>query len=89
MDMDSLITADTQRRGVHKTDSRTLSQENFLDINDERNNSFLFKFNEAVIGYQPGEQVFLVLADMLFVEMFQTAIPGSMEQDHDNHSLRI
>lgn len=54
--MNSLVTADTQRCGIHETDASTLSEENFLDKDDERNDHFLLKFNKAVIGYQPGKK---------------------------------
>ena len=49
----------------------------------------MLKFDKAVIGDCLWEQMPQVLTYMLQVKMLQAAIARTMEQNHDNHYLRL
>ena len=53
MDMDALVLAHTQRRGVDKTDAGAFSQEYLLDKDGERYDRLLLQLHEAVVGDDP------------------------------------
>ena len=47
--MNALVTADTQRSGVHEIDAGAFSKKNFFDKNKQWDSDFLLLFHKPVI----------------------------------------
>ena len=89
MNMDSLILAHPKWRAVHETDARAFAQKHLLDEKGKRDCDVLLQLHEAVVGHHLGEKVAKPSAHVLQIEMFQTPVAGIVEQDHDDHHLRL
>jgi hypothetical protein len=87
MDMDALVLAHTQRRGVNETDAGAFSQKYLLDKDGERYDRLLLQFHEAVVGDNLREQVAKVNADLIQIEMLQATVARIVEQNHNGHNL--
>jgi hypothetical protein len=87
MDMDALVLAHTQRRGVNETDASAFSQKYLLDKDGERYDRLLLQFHEAVVGDNLREQVAKVHADLIQIEMLQATVARIVEQYHNGHNL--
>ena len=74
MDMDALVLAHTQRRGVNETDAGAFPQEYLLDKDGERYDRLLLQFHEAIVGDDLREQVAKVNADLIQIEMLQATV---------------
>ncbi len=89
MTMDSLYLAYTQWSAVNKTYADTLSQQNFLYENSQRNGNIPLKFHKTVIGHHLGKEMAHVLADLFHIEVLQTTITGVMKKYYNEHDLRF
>ena len=89
VDMDSLITADTQGSTVHETDSCAASQAAPLHEEDKGNCHLPLQLDEPVIGNGMGEQIVHVIANLIYVEMLQALVSAQMEQNHNGYDLGI
>ena len=87
MDMDALVLAHTQRRGVNETDAGAFSQKYLLDKDGERYDRLLLQFHEAIVGDDLREQVPKVNADLIQIEMLQATVARIVEQYHNGHNL--
>ena len=58
----ALVTAYTQRGGIHKADAGTNAQQDFLDENGQLQQDFLFQFHKTVIGHMFGKEMSQMLA---------------------------
>jgi hypothetical protein len=81
----SLVSADTKWCTVNKADSRTFAQQDFLDKQSQGDGSFSFQFHETVVRDDLRKQMTQMLTHLFKVEMFQAAITGVVEKNHDKH----
>ena len=49
--------------------------------------SLLLQLNEAVVGHQPAEEMALVIADFMEIEMLEAAVARTVEHDQNCHHL--
>jgi hypothetical protein len=87
MDMDALVLAHTQRRGVDETDAGAFSQEYLLDKDGERYDRLLLQLHEAIVGDDLREQVAKINADLIQIEMLQATVARIVEQYHNGHNF--
>jgi hypothetical protein len=87
MDMDALVLAHTQRRGVNETDAGAFPQEYLLDKDGERYDRLLLQFHETIVRDDLREQVAEVNADLIQIEMLQATVARVVEQYHNGHNL--
>ena len=87
MDMDALVLAHTQRRGVNETDAGAFPQEYLLDKDGERYDRLLLQFHETIVRDDLREQVAKVNADLIQIEMLQATVARIVEQYHNGHNL--
>ena len=85
----ALVTAHTQRGGVHEADAGTSAQQDLLDENGQLQQDFFFQFHKTVVGHTPGKEMGQVLADMFLVVMLETSETSRVEQNQDDHDFRI
>ena len=95
VDKNTLVTAYTQRRAIHKTYPRTLSKQHLLDKSRHLQQHLLFKFNKTVVRDSFGKQMFAMLTDVVQVVMFETTESTRVEMyEYDNnlyiaHTIRL
>lgn len=89
VDMDSLIPADTQGCAVHEADARAAAHAAPLHEENKWDGNFLLQLYESVVGYGIGEQVFHILANLIYVEMFQAFVSAQVEQNHNGYDLGV
>ena len=87
VDMDALVLADTQGRGVYEAYAGTFAQQHLLDENCKRDGCLLFQFHETIIRDNLRKQMPEVDAYLIQIEVLQTAIARVMKQYHDSHNL--
>ena len=87
MDMDALVLAHTQRRGVNETDAGAFPQEYLLDKDGERYDRLLLQFHETIVRDDLREKVTEVYADLIQIEMLQATVARIVEQYHNGHNL--
>ncbi len=89
MNQNPLVTTDTQRSGVYKTDADTGPQQDFLDKNSQGQQYFLLQFHKTVIGNLFRKKMFQMFADIFLVIMLEVAETAGVEQDKNYHNLSI
>ena len=78
----ALEVAYPQCRGVGEAYAGTLAQEHVLDEQAQADGHFLFQLYEAAVGDHSGKQ-------MPHIEVLKAAEPSGMEEDENDHYLRI
>ena len=89
MNVYPLVPTDTKWRAVNKGDSRAFAQQDFLDKQSQGDGSFSFQFNKTVVRDNLGKQMTQMLAHLFKIEMFEAAITGAVEKNHDKHDSRF
>ena len=79
----------TQESGNPGQDAGTGSQQYFFDEDGHEKQYFLLQFHKTVIGHPVRKQVFQMFADILFVIMLEAAETTGVEQNKNDHHLRI
>ncbi len=83
MNVNPQVPAYSQGSAVHETDAYAFSKQRLFDEQRQRESHLFLKFHETAVRDNPREEMAKVLADLLQIEMLQTAIARIMKQYHD------
>ena len=87
--MNALVTADTQRCGVHEIDTGAFSKKNFFDKNKQWDSDFLLQFHKPVIRNRSRKKMTAMFTYIIDIEMFQTSEPTHVKHYEYGHDLGI
>ena len=71
--MNALVTADTQRSGVHEIDTSAFSKKNFFDKNKQWDSDFLLQFHKPLIRNRSRKKMTTMFTYIIDIEMFQAS----------------
>ena len=87
--MNALVTADTQRSGVHEIDTSAFSKKNFFDKNKQWDSDFLLQFHKPLIRNRSRKKMTTMFTYIIDIEMFQTSEPTHVKHYEYGHDLGI
>ena len=87
--MNALVTADTQRSGVHEIDTGAFSKKNFFDKNKQWDSDFLLLFHKPVIRNRSRKKMTTMFTYIIDIEMFQVSEPTHVKHYEYGHNLGI
>lgn len=87
--MDALVSANTQGGTIHEADSGAASHAALLHEQDEWHGNLSLQFDEAIVGNGLWEQVGHIVAGFVQVKVFQAFISTQVEQYHNGDYLGI